>query len=97
MGSFKQQFAEEAEARRRRAQLEAQPCACVMCQECHGTGEVYFSFEDGRYLKRSHWDDLDDVEVCEECGGSGVVETCDRCSELHELDEMENRLSVVIV
>lgn len=89
MDTFKQPSRQDAEALNYKAQVEARPCTCVRCPECRGTGDIYFSVEDGRQVGASHWDDLDEIETCYTCGGSGIVETCDRCDELNELDAME--------
>lgn len=72
--------------------LNARPCECVVCGECRGSGDVWYSFGGpgrGRYLGSSRWDDLDEMETCDACGGCGIVEQCDRCGELDELEEME--------
>jgi hypothetical protein len=63
--------------------LNKQPCECVVCADCGGSGNV-------RVDMRGHpipfGDDLADLEPCEECR-SGIVETCERCLEIEELDE----------
>lgn len=84
--------------------VEARPCQCVICYECGGSGNVWYSFggiDRGKYLGSSRWDDLDEMETCDVCGGRGIVETCDRCLELEELDiaeqeEDERRSRIVI-
>ncbi len=54
------------------AKLEAEPCRCVTCPDCRGSGR---------------WGgDVVDWEVCETCGGLGVVEVCDRCQLLEDMD-----------
>lgn len=60
-------------------------CTCVVCPECGGTGNVWWSFS-GKYLGRFRLDDLDVLEPCEECGGSGIIEMCDYCAMLDEDD-----------
>jgi ssDNA-binding Zn-finger/Zn-ribbon topoisomerase 1 len=72
--------------------LHAKPCECVVCSECGGTGDVWWSSDGRHYLGRDRWDDLDEMETCETCGGSGIVETCERCAELNELEEDEDYL-----
>jgi hypothetical protein len=79
--------------------IEARPCECVSCSECDGSGNVWFAFGGKKYLGRSRWDDLDEMETCDTCGGSGIMETCDRCSELDaayaDLEEQEERANSV--
>lgn len=69
-----------------RKKVEAEPCRCVNCGECRGSGSVWFAFGGKEYLGNSRCDDLDELETCEGCGGSGIVETCDRCQLLEEMD-----------
>ncbi len=66
-------------------QLEAQPCECVRCPDCKGTGNVWFSFGGKRYLGAHRSDDLDEMETCENCS-NGILETCDRCAQLEEYE-----------
>lgn len=72
--------------KRERESMAAQPCECVSCADCGGSGIVWFSF-DGEYLGRRHCDDLDRMEPCDTCYGRGTVETCTRCIELEIMDE----------
>lgn len=58
-----------------RSNVAAEPCRCVRCDWCHGSGWV---------LDRESWSGCE-TETCEECGGSGIVETCDRCQLLTEM------------
>lgn len=58
-------------------------CTCVSCDECGGSGSVWFSFNH-KYLGKHRCDDLDELETCESCGGSGIEEMCDHCRELEE-------------
>lgn len=58
-------------------------CSCTPCQECDGSGRVWFAF-DGTYLRRHRCDDMDEMETCEECHGSGIDEMCDECRDLQE-------------
>lgn len=57
-----------------REQVNAEPCKCVRCSWCRGTG---------RYRGDDIWDES---EPCEECGGLGITEACGRCEYLEELD-----------
>jgi hypothetical protein len=61
--------------------LEVEPCECIRCEMCHGTGTLYFSF--GRFIGPSRHDDLDDPEPCEFCRG-GIAEECGRCTMLND-------------
>jgi len=65
--------------------IESEPCTCVRCGECGGSGTIWLDFN-GRYLGNRRCDDLDEMETCEECGGSGIVEVCARCQLLIEMD-----------
>lgn len=59
-------------------------CECVRCDECDGTGTVWFAFpgpDKGRYLGRHRSDDLDEPETCNQCDGSGLSEVCYECQE----------------
>lgn len=67
-------------------QLEKEPCECVSCPDCKGSGG-YWTDLNGKYLGQSRWDDLDQLETCEECGGSGISESCDRCTQLNDYDQ----------
>lgn len=72
--------------------LDARPCHCVSCDECRGTGNVWYSFggiSRGTYLGSHRRDDLDEMETCDVCGGYGIVERSERCCELQELEEAE--------
>ena len=66
------------------AQLEGEPCACVRCTACNGSGTIYFDLR-GRYVGKSRMDDLDDMEPCDMCKG-GIAEECDRCLALEDYD-----------
>lgn len=59
------------------AKLEAEPCRCVTCGDCNGSGNI--EVRTGSYPE---WD----LESCEECGGSGITEVCTRCELLEEMD-----------
>lgn len=54
--------------------LNRQPCKCVSCSTCRGTGRLWLpnSFE------------ADDSIACDECDG-GITEECDRCQLLGQL------------
>ena len=56
--------------------LEAEPCHCVACSFCKGSGTVYYDLSG--HVRNFMMDDLDSPEPCDECG-NGVVEQCDRC------------------
>lgn len=64
-------------------------CTCKSCPECHGTGNVFWSFG-GRYLGNHRCDDLDRVEKCTECDGGGIIEVCDFCRRMEE-EEMDRK------
>ena len=66
----------------------ATKCSCVTCDECNGTGNVWFSF-DGRYLGKHHMDNLDHLEMCPECDGAGIVTICEAC-EMAMMREQED-------
>ncbi len=68
--------------------IAQEPCACVRCGDCGGTGSIWLDFA-GRYLGNHRSDDLDDAEPCDNCGGSGIVEVCDRCQMQDELEDEE--------
>lgn len=64
--------------------LEAEPCTCVRCTACNGSGTIYFDMR-GRYIGRHMIDDLCETESCDMCSG-GIVEPCDRCMALENYD-----------
>ncbi len=70
-----------------RKQLESEPCTCVKCTACNGTG-TYWMTAGGRYLGSARCDDLDELELCEFCD-HGYTETCGRCQMLADLDHEE--------
>jgi hypothetical protein len=53
-------------------ELNRQPCRCVSCSTCRGTGRL--SMEDDYSIS------------CDECDG-GITETCDRCQLLSEYEQ----------
>lgn len=63
-------------------------CKCEPCQECNGSGHVWFAFG-GQYLGRHRCDDMDELETCPECHGSGISEMCDECTEKEASAEWE--------
>lgn len=65
-------------------QVSDEPCTCVPCSECGGSGSVWFDFAE-RYLGNRRCDDLDNLEPCESCH-SGIVEVCSRCELLEDLE-----------
>jgi hypothetical protein len=58
-------------------QLEAEPCKCIRCPNCNGSGD-YDAW--GHYV-----DDMDDPEPCDMCRG-GITEECDRCTALNDYE-----------
>jgi DnaJ-class molecular chaperone len=60
-----------------RSELLAQPCRCVSCPDCRGSGRTWF--QTGGYPE-------EDVETCDYCSGSGITEQCDRCADLIEIE-----------
>ena len=64
---------------RRKALLD-QPCTCVSCADCNGSGQI--TVDTHGY---PDWD----FEPCYTCSG-GIVEVCDRCVELEELEREDD-------
>jgi len=64
--------------------VEAEPCRCVWCSCCNGTGNIRVSYDAIGRMHESFGDDLDELELCDQCHG-GVVEVCDRCQLLEEI------------
>jgi hypothetical protein len=58
--------------------LNKQPCECVVCSLCRGTGNypIYDRTQPEEF----------DLEECDQCR-NGIRETCERCLEIEELDE----------
>ena len=54
----------------------AEPCLCVTCTYCNGTGYI-------RYTPLDQFND--ETEPCDSCSG-GVSEVCDRCQLLTEME-----------
>lgn len=67
--------------------VESEPCRCVTCDSCGGTGSIWVDLH-GNYLGRHRSDDMDNPEPCEECR-NGVVEVCERCQLLEEMEDAE--------
>ena len=61
-------------------ELRKEPCRCVLCGECNGTGNV----------RIDDWSQPEgyDLDTCDGCRG-GIVEVCDRCQLLDELEPEE--------
>jgi DnaJ-class molecular chaperone len=59
-----------------RSLVLGEPCRCVWCGECLGSGVVRSENPIADY----------DLDPCEGCGGSGIVEACDRCQLLTEME-----------
>jgi DnaJ-class molecular chaperone len=72
-----------SETENERAALNAQPCQCVSCGTCRGSGHVWLP-------TRDVWPE-DEISRCDDCDGSGITEQCDRCTALYELDRMDAR------
>ena len=53
------------------------PCMCVRCPDCRGTGNGFFDMS-GRYVGHGMTDDTDEIESCPSCRG-GIVEVCANC------------------
>ena len=63
------------------AKVSKEPCGCVRCSLCGGTGRLRWS----RPLCVESWKE----EPCEDCNG-GITQICGRCQLLTDLDhEME--------
>lgn len=56
----------------------ADPCSCIRCAACGGSGQVRVGDPIMGY----------DLESCDECSGSGITETCDRCRFLMEAEHV---------
>ena len=67
-----------------RDKVEAEPCECVYCSMCSGTG------------RERCGDYMGDSDPCEDCGGSGISEACERCRYLQEMDWDESELRDVL-
>jgi hypothetical protein len=76
---------EEAGLRDAMSALYKQPCCCVSCSVCGGTGNIRVRYDALGRMSEGYGDDLDDLEPCDQCHG-GVTEECERCIELNELD-----------
>jgi hypothetical protein len=72
-------------------QLEAEPCKCIPCSHCDGTGSIYFDMK-GRYVGRHRFDDLCDAEPCDMCHG-GIAAKCERCQQLDDWDADQEQMS----
>lgn len=59
---------------RERERVSAEPCKCVRCVMCSGTGRI----------RVDHWSGYD-TEPCEDCD-NGIAEVCGRCEYLADLD-----------
>lgn len=69
--------------------VAAEPCHCVRCDDCRGSGTIWVDWR-GRYLGNHCSDDLDEPEQCENCGGRGIVEVCPRCELLEDMDHSDD-------
>ena len=57
-----------------RESVAVEPCKCVRCVMCSGTGRI----------RVDHWSGYD-TEPCEDCD-NGITEVCGRCELLAELE-----------
>lgn len=57
-----------------RESVSKEPCHCVSCDMCGGTGR-----------EESRWD-FGCSDPCEECGGGGITDLCERCQLLTDMD-----------
>lgn len=62
----------------------ADECECEQCDECNGSGIVWFDIG-GKYTRR-RTDDLSNSEPCHECHGRGITFMCFNCAD--QMDEM---------
>ena len=62
-------------------ELEKQPCLCVSCDDCRGSGVLRVGFDGLPAV-----DDLSELINCPSCS-NGLAEVCDRCQELDDYDE----------
>lgn len=61
------------ETREAIAKVSKEPCRCVSCSMCNGTGRVRY----GDYMGES--------DPCEDCD-NGITEVCERCQLMEELE-----------
>ena len=60
-----------------RQELIAQPCRCVICHHCQGSGKDYDPFD---YSGRGFSED------CLHCGGEPLRDMCQRCADIEALE-----------
>ena len=65
--------------RETRDKVAAEPCRCVRCVMCSGTGKI----------RVDNWSGYD-TEPCDDCD-NGISEACDRCRYLSDLDYWESK------
>ena len=64
-----------------------EPCTCVSCGECGGTGNVWRNYDHlGRDAGGGIYE-LSDLESCDACHGGIIIDVCDRCCLLEEMYE----------
>ncbi len=68
------------------AAMQREPCRCVLCSLCGGSGNLWVTLDGKHHLHRV--DDLGELETCEECRGTGVEKICDRCRMMEMEDEI---------
>lgn len=59
-----------------RDKVAAEPCLCILCANCNGTGSIRYS---------TNQFDEDETEPCDDCHG-GITDVCDRCQLLEEME-----------
>lgn len=58
--------------------LYAEPCQCVSCGDCGGSGKIWVE-QFG----------IEEPERCDTCDGSGLTEVCQRCMDIEEIEREE--------
>lgn len=63
--------------------LESEPCECVSCGDCGGSGTMWLDM--AGHVVTCMVDDTDSPESCDMCS-NGTVEECERCAALNDYD-----------